>query len=75
MTNISRFNHYFFHAISKAWGTFFGLFARLVLDASAIVYIEKMAFADALYFTLVTGLTIGYGDIAPVTLGGVRSQC
>jgi voltage-gated potassium channel len=33
---------------------------------------EKMAFADALYFTFVTGLTIGYGDIAPVTLiGGI----
>ena len=29
-----------------------------------------MPFADALYFTFVTGLTIGYGDIAPVTLTG-----
>ncbi len=31
---------------------------------------KKMPFADALYFTFVTGLTIGYGDIAPVTTGG-----
>ena len=29
-----------------------------------------MPFADALYFTVVTALTIGYGDIAPVTLMG-----
>jgi uncharacterized membrane protein len=29
-----------------------------------------MPFADALYFTFVTGLTIGYGDIAPLTLAG-----
>jgi len=35
-----------------------------------IAYFEKMPFADALYFTFVTGLTIGYGDIAPVTLTG-----
>jgi hypothetical protein len=41
-----------------------------VVDAAAIAYFEKMPFADALYFTFITGLTIGYGDIAPVTLTG-----
>jgi voltage-gated potassium channel len=70
MSSFSRFNHYFFHALSKIRGIFFGLFAWLVVDAAAIAYFEKLPFADALYFTFVTGLTIGYGDIAPVTLAG-----
>ena len=29
--------------------------------------LKKMPFGDALYFTLVTGTTIGYGDLTPVT--------
>jgi voltage-gated potassium channel len=70
MSSFTRFNHYFFHALSKIQGIVYGLFAWLVVDAAAIAYFEKMPFADALYFTFVTGLTIGYGDIAPVTLAG-----
>ena len=70
MSSFTRFNHYFFYALSKIQGIIYGLFAWLVVDAVAIAYFEKMPFADALYFTFVTGLTIGYGDIAPVTLAG-----
>ena len=70
MSSFTHFNHYFFHALSKIQGIVYGLFAWLVVNAAAIAYFEKMPFADALYFTFVTGLTIGYGDIAPVTLAG-----
>ena len=69
-SSISRFNHHFFHALWKIQSIVYGLLAWLVVDAAAIAYFEKMPFADALYFTFVTGLTIGYGDIAPVTLAG-----
>ena len=65
MSIFTRFNHYFFHAFSEIRRIVFGLFAWLVVDAAAIAYLEKLPFADALYFTFVTGLTIGYGDIAP----------
>jgi len=69
-SSLTRFNHHFFHALWEIQGIIYGLFAWLVVDAAAIAYFEKMSFADALYFTFVTGLTIGYGDIAPVTLAG-----
>jgi voltage-gated potassium channel len=70
MSNLNSFTRHFFHALSKIRGIIFGLFVWLVVDAAAIAYFEKMPFADALYFTFITGLTIGYGDIAPVTLAG-----
>ena len=70
MSSYSRFNYYFFHALWKIQGIVYGLVIWLVVNAAAIAYFEKMPFADALYFTLITGLTIGYGDIAPVTIGG-----
>jgi len=70
MSDLKSFNRHFIHALSKIQGILYGLLAWLVVDAAAIAYFEKMHFADALYFTLVTGLTIGYGDIVPVTLAG-----
>ena len=70
MSNMKRFNCHFWHALSRIKGIAFGLLAWLVVNAAAIAYFEKMPFADALYFSFVTGLTIGYGDIAPVTLAG-----
>ena len=66
MTIFKIFRNYFFLALWKIRTIIFGLIAILVVDASAIAYFEKMSFADALYFTFVTGLTIGYGDITPV---------
>jgi voltage-gated potassium channel len=66
----SSFLHSFWQSLWKIRNIIFGLFTLLVVDAAVIAYFEKMPFADALYFTFVTGLTIGYGDIAPVTLIG-----
>jgi hypothetical protein len=66
-STFATFRHHFLEAV---WGIrviISGLFAWLVVDAVAIAYFEKMPFSDALYFAFITGLTIGYGDIAPVT--------
>ena len=70
MSSINRFIYHFFNALWKIQGIIYGLIVWLVVNAAAIAYFEKMYFADALYFSFVTGLTIGYGDIVPVTLAG-----
>jgi voltage-gated potassium channel len=49
------------------------LFAFLIIIPAGIVgfmVIEQMTMLDALYFTLVTLSTIGYGDISPATPAG-----
>lgn len=46
------------------------LAACVTVGAAMIAHFEKLPFADALYFALITGLTVGYGDIAPQTAGG-----
>jgi len=43
----------------------------VVLFCAAIISrVEGVPFGDSLYFTLITGLTIGYGDITPTTTVG-----
>ena len=48
----------------------FVLSALLLIGAVVIAFAEDMRFGDALYLTLITGLTVGYGDITPVTVLG-----
>ena len=42
-----------------------GVLFAMVEPGLLIGYIEKWRIHDALYFTFVTGLTIGYGDLTP----------
>jgi voltage-gated potassium channel len=58
-----RFNKVFWTTIWHVRAIILALLAFVVVDAAALAHIEKMPFADALYFAFVTALTIGYGDI------------
>ena len=47
-----------------------GFLVLLLLGAVAIAYFEDLGFGDSVYFSFITGLTVGYGDIEPVTAMG-----
>lgn len=46
------------------------MFTWIFFGAVGIAYTEKIPFGDALYFSCITGLTIGYGDITVKTGAG-----
>jgi voltage-gated potassium channel len=46
------------------------LIAVIITGCFGFMYTENLSFPDAVYFTVVTVTTVGYGDIHPVTSAG-----
>ena len=63
MSMLASFTNHFLRAIWHVRAVILALIALVVVGAAAVTLVEKIPFADALYFAFVTGLTIGYGDI------------
>ena len=55
----------FFRLIRVLWPILSGVLFAMVGPGLLIGRIEGWRIVDALYFTFVTGLTIGYGDLTP----------
>ncbi len=70
MSDFLRFVRIYLRLLHHVQGVVFMLIAALVACAALIAGTEDMSFGDALYFTLITGLTVGYGDITPESAAG-----
>jgi len=64
------FHRHFNHIVWQLRALFLAALGWFVLGGIVIAFTEKIRFAEALYFAFITGLTVGYGDIAPVTVIG-----
>ena len=51
-------------------GVLLVLILALLGCAVVVAQVEDIAFGEALYFILITGLTVGYGDVVPITITG-----
>lgn len=65
-----RFTSHFFRTFWYVRSVIFAQIMLMVIGATIIAFLEKMPFGDALYFSFVTGLTIGYGEIVVKTFLG-----
>jgi hypothetical protein len=54
-----------FRQLGIVWPILSGILIVMIGAGLLIGYIEEWRVGDALYFTFVTGLTIGYGDFTP----------
>src|SRR5436190_11368823 len=54
-----------YRQLTVVWPILSGVLTAMIGLGLAIGYFEGWGVGDALYFTFVTGLTIGYGDLTP----------
>lgn len=66
----SKFVKFFFNCCNSFTKIFLIYVSSVLVSASLFTAVENVSFIDGLWWSLVTALTIGYGDIAPVTITG-----
>ena len=67
MINVLKFFKIYFSLLASAIDVLLSLFAAVVLLGAIMSIVEKIDFWTAQYFSFITALTIGYGDITPHT--------
>ncbi len=65
-----RFVAGLFKGLRVVWPILSGLLVLIVALGMAAGLVEGWSVQESVYFSLVSGLTIGYGDFAPKTLLG-----
>ncbi|MHC5108943.1 MAG: potassium channel family protein [Planctomycetota bacterium] len=74
MRDFLRFLRHLLRTIHFIRAIVVGFVVLLILCMVAVSVAEDMPFSQAVYFVLVTALTIGYGDITPKTPWGQVSS-
>lgn len=64
------FVRYFVHYTLYVREVLVGFVVLILLGGVAISHLERIELGKAIYFAFITGVTIGYGDIAPETVWG-----
>lgn len=65
-----RFVRALWHNVHVVWPVFSGLLIYQIILGFIVGLLEGWPWGDSLYFTFITGLTIGYGDFVPRTVVG-----
>jgi len=60
----------FFSLLASAGWIILSLFGAILVLGIFLAIIEKKPIPDCIYLAFITALTIGYGDITPLTLPG-----
>ena len=55
----------FGHALRIVWPILSSIFVLQLVLGLLVTWRERWPLGDGLYFTFITGLTIGYGDLVP----------
>jgi hypothetical protein len=63
-----RFLAAFWRELRVVWPILSGLVVVQLALGFIVGYFERWPLGDSVYFTFVTGLTIGYGDLVPARL-------
>jgi hypothetical protein len=63
-----RFFAGLFNGLRVVWPILSGLVALIVVLGLIVGLIERWSVQESIYFAFVSGLTIGYGDLAPDSL-------
>ena len=69
-SDFALFLKHFFSNLFIVRHVVLGLLVQIIIGGVVIGYLEDLDVGESMYFACITGLTVGYGDIEPVTAWG-----
>ena len=70
MKSFFLFAREFGRCLSQVRGVIAGLLSSIIVSSYLFSVAENISLLDSLYFSFITALTVGYGDLVPVTMSG-----